>query len=261
MRSGGNDQLKPEKSKQATLGVRFEPTADFGIGADYWEVKIRDAVSGVSEKQAFADPAKYANLFTMYRTPAETQDFYAFKSVSTNIGRTINRGIDWDIISRFNTEIGRLTLGVTGTYMIKSSYTRPGTDNDFTDSMGRYGENAAVTFRNIFRATAKLDTGAFSNTLTFNYRSKYKDITTTVRDVALNRNVPLSMDVPEYFTFDWQGSYRYSKALEFRAGIKNLLNKMPPFTLRDSSGHQVGYDPRYADPKLRTLQLTGTYKF
>lgn len=259
--SGGNDQLKPEKSKQATLGVRFEPTADFGIGADYWEVKIRDAVSGVSEKQAFADPAKYANLFTMYRTPAETQDFYAFKSVSTNIGRTINRGIDWDIVSRFNTDVGRLTLGVTGTYMIKSSYTRPGTDNDFTDSMGRYGENAAVTFRNIFRATAKLDTGAFSNTLTFNYRSKYKDITTNVRDVALNRNVPVSMDVPEYFTFDWQGSYRYSKALEFRAGIKNLLDKKPPFTLRDSSGHQVGYDPRYADPKLRTLQLTGTYKF
>lgn len=259
--AGGNELLKPEKSKQATLGVRFEPTADFGIGADYWEVKIRDAVSGVSANQAFADPAKYASLFTTYRTPAETQDYYAFKSMSTNIGRQINRGIDWDILARFKTEFGRLTMGVTGTYMIESSYTRPGTDNDFTDSMGRYGENAAVTFRNIFRATAKLETGAFSNTLTLNYRSGYRDITTQARDVALNRNVAITLDVPEYYTVDWQGTYKYSEALDFRVGIKNLLNKAPPFTLRDSSGHQVGYDPRYADPKMRTLQLTGTYKF
>lgn len=259
--SGGNDQLKPEKSKQATLGVRFEPTADFGIGADYWEVKIRDAVSGVSANQAFANPAKYASLFTAYRTPAETQDFYAFKSVSTNIGRALTSGIDWDVVARFQTGVGRLTLGLTGTYMIKSSYTRPGTDNDFTDSMGRYGENAAVTFRNIFRATAKLDTGAISNMLTLNYRSAYKDITTTARDVALNRNVLVSVDVPEYFTIDWMGTYKWNKSLDLRLGVKNILNEAPPFTLRDSSGHQVGYDPRYADPKLRTVQVTGTYKF
>ncbi|HAY06098.1 MAG TPA: hypothetical protein DCY26_05515, partial [Hyphomonas sp.] len=59
--------------------------------------------------------------------------------------------------------------------------------------------------------------------------------------------VALSINVPEYYTWDCQGSYRFNKA--------------PPFTLRDSSGHQVGYDPRYADPKLRTVQFTGTYKF
>ena len=74
-------------------------------------------------------------------------------------------------------------------------------------------------------------------------------------------NVPVSVNVPEYFTFDWQGTYQWNKSLDLRAGLKNIFNKAPPFTLRDSSGHQVGYDPRYADPKLRTLQLTGTYKF
>ncbi|WP_374434948.1 TonB-dependent receptor [Inhella sp.] len=259
--SGGNENLKPEKSKQGTFGVRFEPTSDFGIGFDFWQVKIRDAVSGVSANLAFSDAAKYRSLFTKYKTPAETQNYWTFISSSTNIGKTINRGIDWDVVSRFKTDLGQLTLGMTGTYMIKSSYTRPGTDNDFTDSMGRYGENSAVTFRNIMRATAKLESGAFSNTLTLNYRSDYKDITTTVRDVATNRNVLLSVDVPEYYTWDWQGSYRYSKALELRLGVKNIGNKAPPFTLRDSSGHQVGYDPRYADPKLRTVQFTGTYKF
>jgi len=259
--AGGNDQLKPEKSKNGTIGIRFEPVAQFGIGADYWQVKITDAVSGVSANQAFADPAKYADLFTTYRTPAETQLFYAFKSVSTNIGKTINSGVDWDMVARFNTDIGRLTAGLSGTYIIESSYTRPGTDNDFTSSMGKYGENAAVTFRNIIQATLKLDTGAFSNQLTLKARSGYQDIRTTVRDVATNANTTLSVDVPRYATLDWQGTYKFDKALEFRAGIRNIFNEAPPFTLRDSSGHQVGYDPRYADPKMRTVYLMGSYNF
>lgn len=260
--SGGNDQLKPEESTQATLGLRFEPVDYFGVGLDYWEVKIKDAVSGVSEKQAFADPVKYADLFTLYRTPAETQDYWAFKRVSTNIGKTINKGIDWDVTMRGQSELlGKVTFNLAGTHMLESSYTRPGTDNDFTDSMNRYGENQAVTFRNVFRGTIRSDINQWSHSLTFKYRNGYKDVSTTVRDVATNKLVSLSMDVSDYTTFDWQTTYRATSALELRLGINNLLNEAPPFTLRDSSGHQVGYDARYADPKLRTVYMAASYKF
>lgn len=259
--SGGNANLKPEKSTQLTVGLRFEPTASFGVGADYWEVKITDAVSGVSERQAFADPQKYSSLFTTYRTPAETQDYYAFIRSSTNIGKAINRGIDWDITGRFGVGIGRLTLGLTGTYLLESSYTRPGTDNDFTDSMNKYGENAAVSFRNVIRGTATLDTGALSNSLTVKYRNGYTDQTTTARNTTTNRNESVTLQVPEYVTLDWQTNYQFNKALELRLGVKNLLNKEPPLSLRDSSGHQVGYDARYADPFLRTVYVEGKFSF
>ncbi|MDP2369907.1 TonB-dependent receptor [Rhodoferax sp.] len=259
--SGGNDQLKPEKSTQKALGIRFEPNNDFGIGADFWEVKMRDAVAGVTEKLAFSDPQKYSDLFTTYKTPAETQLYYAFRRASMNIGRTLNRGIDWDIVSRHNTQIGRLTIGLTGTYLLDSSYTRPGTDNDWTTSLGIYGENSAVSFRNIVRATATLDTGAMSNTLTFNWRSGYTDVNQTVRNLSTNKNERVAIEVPDYSTLDWQGTYRFNKDTEMRVGIKNLLNTRPPLTLRDSSGHQVGYDARYADPMLRKLFVSGTYNF
>ncbi|MCF8167510.1 MAG: TonB-dependent receptor [Rhodoferax sp.] len=259
--SGGNNLLKPEKSTQSVIGIRFEPSNDFGMGADYWQVKIRDAVSAVSANQAFGDPAKYSTLFKLYRTPAETQDYWAFRSVSTNIGQSINSGIDWDVVARFKTGMGRLTTGVSGTYLLESSYTRPGTDNDFTDSMNKYGENAAVSFKNVIRATATLDTDNWSHTFTYKYRNGYTDVNQTVRDVATNTNVKVSLDVPAYGTFDYQGTYNYSKSLEIQAGVTNLFNLAPPLTLRDSSGHQVGYDPRYADPFLRTIYVTGTLKF
>ena len=258
---GGNNLMLPEKSVQSTLGFRFEPNNDFGIGMDYWSVKIKDSVSAVSANQAFADPVKYRSLFKLYRTPAEIQDYWTFRQASTNIGQAINSGIDWDIVARFKTSAGRLTTGLAGTYLFESQYTRPGTENDFTDSLDKYGENAAVSFRHVLRATASLDSGDFTNTLTLKYRNGYRDIETTVRDVATNTNVRLAIDVPSYTTLDWQGTYKYSKALELQAGVKNIFNLQPPFTLRDSSGHQVGYDPRYADPFLRTIYLNGTFKF
>ncbi|MDT7835332.1 TonB-dependent receptor [Aquabacterium sp. OR-4] len=262
--SGGNAQLRPEKSTQGTLGIRFEPTSDFSVGADYWQVKLKDAVTAVSANQAFGSPGKYSDLFMLYSTPAEAlqnQQYWAFISASTNIGQQINKGVDWDVSTRMKTAMGRLTLGLSGTYLIQSSYTRPGTSNEFIDNMSHYGENAEVSFRNIGRATVTLDTGRFSHTLTAKYRSGYADQNQLVRDVASNTNVRVSMQIGDYTTFDWQTVFQATKALEFRAGVKNLLNKKPPLTLRDSSGHQVGFDPRYADPILRSVYLQGSYNF
>lgn len=260
--SGGNENLKPEKSKQATVGIRFDPTRNFGGSLDYWQIDLRDAVSAVSANQAFADPQLYKDLFTTYRLPAETKDFYAFKSMSTNIGKSNYSGLDWQLDGRLNIEgLGRLTTTVNGTYMIKAKYTKPGTANDFTDSLGKYGVDAQVIFRNTAQAKFALDTGKFTNALTVKYRSGYTDILQTVRDLQTGQNTRIQLTVPDYITFDYQGTYRYSKALELRLGIQNLTNETPPFTLRDSSGHQVGYDPRYASPLGRTVYLTGSYNF
>jgi iron complex outermembrane receptor protein len=260
--SGGNALIKPEKSKQLAFGVRFEPNNSFGIGADYWNVHITDAISGVSATQAFADPVKFASLFTTYKTPAEPQLYYAFKSVSTNIGQSKNSGVDWDIVGRTSLSFGKLTTSLAGTYVIESSYTRPGTSDDFTTSLGQYNDvSASVTFRNKIRASAILDTGAFSNSFTINAKSGYLDKPTPARNVATNLFETVTLPISTYFTADWQGVYNYNKAARLTAGVKNLLNKEPPLSLRDSSGHQVGYDPRYADPLLRRIYVTGSYDF
>ncbi|SEL29772.1 iron complex outermembrane recepter protein [Roseateles sp. YR242] len=260
--SGGNENLKPEKSKQATFGVRFDPTRNFGVSVDYWQVKLRDAVSAVSADQAFKDPTKYASLFTTYQLPAETNPYYAFMALSTNIGQSVYKGLDWQLEGRLNIDgLGKLTTTINGTYMIKSEYTMPGTDNVFTSSMGKYGVDASVVFRNIARATFDLNSGKVSNLIRVNYRSGYTDIAASVRDVATNQPATVQLQVPEYITFDWQGTYRYSKALDFRLGINNVTNEAPPLTLRNSSGHQVGYDPRYASPLGRTVYLSGSYNF
>ncbi|WP_077034297.1 TonB-dependent receptor domain-containing protein [Pelomonas sp. KK5] len=260
--SGGNEAMKPERSKQATLGFRIEPTSNFSFALDYWQVKMRDQVSAVSADQAFGNPQQYASLFTTYRLPAETNDFYAFKALSTNIGKTINRGIDWELDGALVIpDLGKLSTSLAGTYMIASSYTLPGTSDQFTTSLGQYGVDASVVFRNIVRANFRLETGAITNQLTIKMRSGYKDENQLVRDLSTGQNTRIQLDVPRYMTVDWQGAYKFNKKTDIRLGITNLLNEAPPLTLRDSSGHQVGYDPRYASPMMRTLYVTGSYTY
>ncbi len=259
--SGGNEDLKPETSEQFTIGVRWEPSARFSMGLDLWDVQIKDAVSGVSEQQAFADTVKFRDLFTTYTEPSTGNTYWAFKRLSMNIGRTHNRGIDWDFTTRHKLGFGTLTATLNGTHMLKADYTRPGTDNDWVDSMNYFGINDAVTFRNIARLTTTLDTGKLSNSVTVHYRDGYTDSAATVRNTSTGKNESIRLEVPSYTTVDWQGRYNYSQAITIRAGIKNLFDREPPLSLRNSSGHQVGYDPRYTDAMGRTAYITGSYKF
>ncbi|MGO4378644.1 TonB-dependent receptor [Pseudoduganella sp. RAF19] len=259
--SGGNADLKPEKSKQFTLGFRVEPTNAFSFGADLWDVKIDDKVSAISEQQAFADPVKFRDLFTTYTEPATGNTYWAFKSLSINIGHTHQQGIDWDTTVRHKFGFGNLTSNLAGTYLLKSNYTVPGTSDQWTNDMNFFGIDNKVSFRHVIRWTTTLDTGAFSNTIIANYRNGYTDAEATVRNLTTNKNEVIRLDVPSYITWDWQGKWNVTKAVQLRAGIKNLLDRDPPLSLRNSSGHQVGFDPRYADVFGRTFYVSGAYTF
>ncbi|KQV54386.1 MULTISPECIES: TonB-dependent receptor [unclassified Duganella] len=260
--SGGNVNLKPEKSKQFTIGFRVEPANWFSAGADLWDVKIRDAVSSVSEQLAFDHNGNdYPQLFTTFTEPASGKTFYAFQRLSINIGQTHNQGIDWDMTGRHNFSFGRFSSTLAGTYLIKSDYTKPGTSDQWTNSMNFFGINNAVSFRHVVRWTNTLETGAFSNSITANYRNGYTDAKATVWNLGTNATEDVRIHVPSHLTFDWQGKWAVNKQLSLRAGIKNLADRNPPLSLRNSSGHQVGFDPRYADPMGRTFYLNGNYSF
>ncbi|MBJ7308601.1 TonB-dependent receptor [Rugamonas sp. CCM 8940] len=259
--SGGNEELRPERSKQYTLGFRIEPNASFTFGADLWSVKMTDQVSSVSEQQIFGDPVKFRSLFTTFKEVATGNVYWAKKTQRINIGKSENRGIDYDLVARHRFSFGNFTATMNGTYLMKSDYTAPGTDNQWTNSLNVFGIDNAVAFRHIVRTAGSLETGALTNTLTMNYRNGYEDADTSVRNLTTNKNENLRLHVPSYITFDWQGRYMFTKTASLRAGIKNLLNREPPLSLRASSGHQVGYDARYADPMLRTFYVTGNMQF
>lgn len=263
VKRGGNAALSPEESKQYTLGFRIEPSSTVTFGADLWDVRMTNQVSSVSEIQAFADPSKFRELFSPFTNPATGELKWSFLQAPINIGRSHYRGIDWDFTVGEKYSFGKLSVNVNGTHMLKADYTTPGTDNVWTDSMDRYGIDNQVTFRNVARVTAALESGKMVNSFTLNYRNGYTDAAANPYNIATKANITqaIRLQVPSYSTIDYQGKYNISKQWDVRLGIKNLLDKEPPLSLRTSSGHQVGYDPRYADTMGRTLYLNTSYTF
>lgn len=260
--SAGNEDLRPETSKQFTIGARFEPSARFSAGLDLWDVKLKDGVGSVSETQAWNNPESVRQLFQTYTEPATGNTYWAFLRSPLNIGQSHYRGIDWDMTTRQRLSFGTWTTTLNGTYMLKSDYTVPGTTDQWTTSMNFFGMDDQVVFRHVARLSTSLDTGKLTNTLIVNYRNGYTDASATVRNLDTNTSVTgFRLEVPSYTTFDWQGRYAVTDAFTLRAGLKNIFDRKPPLSLRSSSGHQVGFDPRYADPLGRQLYITGNYKF
>ena len=63
-----------------------------------------------------------------------------------------------------------------------------------------------------------------------------------------------------YETYDLQGSWSGWRGLSAVLGVRNLFDRDPPDSA-NSQNFQVGYDPRYTDPRGRTYYAQLKYLF
>ncbi len=264
--ASGNAALKPERSQQWSLGFRLEPARWLSLGADLWQIKLRDAIGSVGEDMLFGDPLKWRDLFTTSTDPATGQTLLATRNLNTNLGEVIQRGLDVDARMRFATSIGRLTTHLSLTYWLKDEYQfEPG--GPFYSSLGRYGPDGAVTFRWQGQLHTTLERGAFAHTLGLRFRSGYQDQRYSAESFMVFDPVtfqPHAYDgrVKQHVTLDWQTRWRANKQLVLTAGVLNVFDRPPPRSLTIAGGgHIIGYDARYHDPRGRTLYAHLAYKF
>jgi iron complex outermembrane receptor protein len=265
--AGGNANLQPEKSRQATLGVRWEPSSAFSIGADLWHVSIRDTFGQLTENVVFGDPLRYAGSWGSYVDVGTGKNYLAFLANNQNLGKSYSTGIDWDVSGRYRTPIGQLnsTLRISQMLREKSQLEANGA---YYSAIGDFNELGSVTFRNRGNWANTLKTGNWAHTLTLNFRSGYQDQSTTVDVLDNAGNVTGSEDIRRhvgYFsTWDWQTTWNPVHSWSLTAGVLNLFDRNPPFVPSISGanrGQQFGYDDRYYDARGRTMYLNASYKF
>ncbi|MFP5389944.1 MAG: TonB-dependent receptor domain-containing protein [Gammaproteobacteria bacterium] len=269
----GDAGLRPETSRQATFGGRIEPVASLSLGLDWWDVKLKNQVQPLSQQQIFEDPALADRWISVYYDPIQKSNVLAATLSPVNLSSSHYRGIDWDFIYRVGkTPIGHLTASWTGTQMLKAEQDVPGSSTGVENSIGRFDSYNNVTFRTISRLVLSLRSYDWlSNSLTFSYRSGYHDQPLTEDDASvrivnpdgsIGAVVAMQRDVASYTTVDYQGRATLGKRFVLTVGIRNLLDRDPPLSIRNAGGgNQVGYDGRYTDPLGRTFYLTGNYRF
>jgi iron complex outermembrane receptor protein len=271
----GNHDLKPERSRQASLGFRIEPVSTLSFGADFWTVGIKDTIGQLSEGAIFSDYSLYRDSFTSSVSAATGRKQLALFAPNLNQGKSYTSGIDFDLIGRMKLPAGvGLTSQLTATYMLRDQY-QSLEGGDYASSLGRLGENGAVTFRWQARWVNSFVVGPATHTLALNYKSGYRDqdfaatgqvdVNVVNADGSIGERVDsLKRRVSDHLTVDWQTHWRMSNLMTLNFGVINVFDKDPPLSMTVggfNQGFQIGYDDRYYDPRGRTLYANLSYRF
>lgn len=240
--TGSNPSLQPEKGKNWNIGVVVEPMSGLSASVDWWRIKVRDAIDTPTIDQAVA--AGKFSTDSLGRVTVET-DLKNFSAIKTE-------GIDLDLRWRMaRLPIGDVTLRNATTYYLHQQ--RLSESGQGWDEFN--GTYATPRWRNVF--TAGLDYGAWQATTSLRTTSGFYDTDEPNPNSAVNRKVSSHTEV------DVTGSYTGLKRFKIQLGVKNLFDRMPPFSAQNAlSGQytQMGFAELYSS-RGRFIYTTVNYTF
>jgi len=251
--SGGNPNLKPEKSRQASLGVVFSPIKDMTASIDYWQIKMLDRIHNLTVSQELQNYSVFANNFIRDANGNIT----LINAGWINAGGSMTKGVDFTLQHSMNFLRGKLTTYGSFTKMISDKEALiDGTP--FVQYVGQWTNNTLyLPWKGTISSTYKQ--GEMATTLSASYSSGYQD-----EDHTTFTTLPQFQhrEVASYTTFNLISSYTGFKNLTLTGGFINLLNRQPPFTWHDVDNVVgAGWDPRVADPRGLTGTVSAKYVF
>lgn len=238
--NGANPNLKPETGKTFNLGVIVD-AGPFNASVDWWRIKKKNEIGAPTVESAIRqgfwnrEGARF-NIFTNLQNIAERE----------------NEGVDIDARFRMpNTAIGTVTIRESLTY-----YSKQRRRDSASDPLDEYnGTYALPRWRNTFSVSSELGpwsfTGAVRSVAGFIDEDDPQNVTANSRKVGGHEEL------------DVQVAYTGIKGLTLSGGVKNLLDKMPPFSntnATDNQYTQMGFAELYS-PRGRFWYLSVNYKF
>jgi iron complex outermembrane receptor protein len=248
-----NPNLKPERSRQYSVGMVVEPSKKVSMTLDYWNIKRTDLISEIGDDIILANQDKYGNL--IHRDEDNYIDYIELHK--ENRGAQVATGLDLTLDYKgVQTWAGRFGGHLSGTYVIDSKIQNNKGDA-YVSNLGRFVTDSVVQ-RWRHTITFDWDQGPYSASLSNTYSSGYEDQNSAINTddgtvVAANRVKPYSL-------WDLSGAWQVSKAFKLRAGVQNLFDKAPPYS-NQAYYFISGYDPTYTDPRGRRFYASANYAF
>ncbi len=256
-----NAKLKPEKSRQFSAGVVFEPKRGVSMNLDYWNIQKSNLISTLGVDVILSDLNKYGSLVHRYwdtQLPADCVDFYdpddydicGIDLIKENRGKQKISGVDLGVaLTGLKTGIGEFGVRLNGTLTVQSKQ-QTGDGDPFVSNLGRFVNDGAVQR---WRHTVSADwaSGPYSVTVSNSYMSGYTDQHIIGKD---------DRKVAAYSLWNMSAAWEATKSLTLRAGVQNLFDKAPPYS-QQAYFFLVGYDPSYTDPRGRYGYISAKYTF
>lgn len=250
--------LKPEKSKQFSFGVVFEPMRNLTLAVDYWDIRKTDQIGVITGDTLMTD----MTLYNKYKSRVKRTSAGFISYIETpveNLGGLKTSGIDLDVRTSFALDnMGKLGVSLSGTYVAKWEQ-QNGKDTPYTDYAGQSaGGNAPVP---TWQHTLGFDWSL--NQWSVSLENVYtKGWTESAALVNTNLGVDKPYQVKDTNRWNMSVGYRGFKNLKLTLGARNLFDKEPPFVASSSYGsHAAGFAGSFADPRGRFWYATANYQF
>ena len=248
-----NANLKPEHSRQFSLGLVVEPSSHVNWTLDYWDIKRTDLISEIGDDVILSHLNKYGNL--VHRDADGNIDYIELRKENRGAQRASGLDLNLDLHG-IKTDWGTFGGRLTGTYVLKSQIQNaPG--DEYVSNLGRFVTDSVVQR---WRHSISFDweLGAYSASLQNTYSRGYED-----QNSAINTDdgsVVAPNHVRAYSLWDLSGAWTPDKKFKLRGGIQNLFNTAPPYS-NQAYFFISGYDPSYTDPRGRRFYVSGSYAF
>jgi iron complex outermembrane receptor protein len=253
--SGGNTKLRPETSKQGSLGFVIEPSQHFSVGLDYWAINSKDRILNRTPQVVLANAAALSG--NIIRDAAGIIQYVQAGWINASGAKT--RGADVTIRSD-----GKLDNGYTWAASLDGTYTNSYKSSEIAGQP--YVEQVGLFYtRDLYlrwkhSATVSVTKGDWnvllSNTFSTGYKDEVPDGGKATPPAGFNP------DVASYTTFGLSSTYTGFKGFTLTAGIQNLLDRDPPFTAHNvDTVVGAGWDPRVANGRGRAYSFQAKYKF
>ena len=264
-----NPDLKPEKSRNLTVGLVWDPTPKTSIAVDFFQIIRKNEINQETSGSAIAAGHVARDAGSATSTPGDPGPIIAVLTKYINSTQTKVQGVDLDAKQGFDLGggLGKLTLDAKWTHLFKLE--RQDTDGAKTDFAGTHG-NCDVTNcigtpadRGNFGATWEL--GGLKLSGVVNYRASLKNINfkdeggcaTTFAD---GTDAPGGCKISSFTTLDLTFRWKATENLELFGGIQNVLDRQAP--LDPYTYGATSYNPLdYSGAVGRYYSVGAKYKF
>lgn len=246
--------LKPETSRQWSVGILLEPMQMLSIGIDYWRIQKKDQIGTVTGDTILANPndlTLYNRFISRFVRSAAGTTLYLDQPLE-NLGDLKTAGWDLDAKVRFNPGFAKVTLGLAATYLTEWK-TQQGRDFPFVSYLGNSfnGGNAYPRWNHV--ASIDFESGAWSASIEQTFTAGWTEAFAGGGGTHL---------IPSHERYNVSTKFTGLRHLTFKLGVRNLLDRLPAYTDVSSNGsHATGFANAAADPRGRFWYGVITYSF
>jgi iron complex outermembrane receptor protein len=261
--SGGKADLQPEEADMKSMGVVFSPVKNITLGVDWWQVERTGTIQVLGTSVILANSALFPDR--IIRASGTTGPITRIDIRPLNAGETQTKGVEYTARGEFDVWGGKLIGDLNVSQLIEKKSRLIASAPFGASEVGRFTRASDIGLKWKYTGSVSYKKGKWTGRVSQLYRAGYMDY---IPPGILNGTfLPFAPDykakVDEYITYNASLTYRYNKDLTVIAGIKNILNEDPPFSIAydTNTGAGSSWEPRIADPRGRAFTLSVEYKF